>query len=583
MFTYFSEQWFEHLAPLPSTHEEEEFSQRIHPSRWCISYQQLLDVDRLARETFGNHDDYSRATMRDICNKIITPRCKASGKSYALILNPQGLAIDCFLTHSWDGQFQSFVQSIQQVFQTTVTKPNIWICAFAINQAATLEVESVVGSADDALETTPFVQALQQAKTFCVVRNSNTDLYSRIWCVCELMYAKQLRLFPNHTHVTGPDVFAKIKSSCLDADATKAEDKKRILQVLLDSHDREEIDSIVQIFRTHDTPTTFPELTRHSHLKTILHPLKDLDEDLMAEHLERFHAGTREWAIKGFDDWFAAGGNHRVFVLMAQAGTGKTGIVCKIIHDRRDQILAHHFCRHDDSRRRDPKQMLLSLAYQIACKIPEYCLQLEEVISSQDLSRADLLKEFNIIGLFDAFLAAPLARVSSSGDFQRRVIFIDALDECDEMGKNEMLLCIQRHFPKLPSWVSIYITTRPEIPILDKLKKFSPYFIEPDEEQNRSDLKIFFRSLVEEVGSKEIIHDKHTRELAVQSLLDKTGGLFIYATHLASMARSDYGSDVTLHDLESLPSGLEEFYEAQFERILTSPQVLSGKSSNILH
>jgi hypothetical protein len=221
MFVGLLENWFECVAPFPPNEKL-----LVHPERWCLSYEQLLDVDRQAREKFGSHD-YPNATMRDICDKIIVPRCQESGTSYALSLNPEGLAIDCFVTHSWDGQFCSFVQSICQVFQTTVKKPNLWICSFALNQVA---VESQVGSQEDSLDETPFVQALKQAKSFCVVRNSNTDLYSRIWyvdilgesinsifapthplllfnifnrCVCELMFANQVGLFPKNTHVTG--------------------------------------------------------------------------------------------------------------------------------------------------------------------------------------------------------------------------------------------------------------------------------------------------------------------------------------------------------------------------------------------
>lgn len=172
MFTGFAVKWFESLAPLPQNEKL-----LVHPERWCLSFEQLLDVDRLAREEFGS-DSYSTATMRDICDRIILPLCRSSGTSYALSVNPEGLPIDCFVTHSWDGQFSSFVQSIRQVFQTQVQKPNLWICSFALNQE---RASDQVGSGEDSLDDSPFVRALKHAKSFCVVRNSNTDLYSRIW------------------------------------------------------------------------------------------------------------------------------------------------------------------------------------------------------------------------------------------------------------------------------------------------------------------------------------------------------------------------------------------------------------------
>lgn len=135
-----------------------------------------------------------------------------------------------------------------------MTKPNLWICAFALNQCNWHTVEAQVGSGDSPLANSPFVKALEQALTFVVVRNSVTDLYSRLWCVCELIYAKKLHLVPNKTHVTGPDVFSHLRMSCLDADCTNATDKERILEVLLKEHNAEEIDQIVQVFRTQEAP-----------------------------------------------------------------------------------------------------------------------------------------------------------------------------------------------------------------------------------------------------------------------------------------------------------------------------------------
>ena len=150
-----------------------------NPSLWCISYQQLLDVEDLARGIFGDEMYWNTVTMRDICDKIILPRCQKTKTSYALSLNPGGLSGIgdegfSFVTHSWDGQFASFVQSIKIVFQTTIQKPNLWICAFALHQIA-------LGKQlhRHTLEDFPFVKALQDATSFCVVRNSSVDLY--IW------------------------------------------------------------------------------------------------------------------------------------------------------------------------------------------------------------------------------------------------------------------------------------------------------------------------------------------------------------------------------------------------------------------
>ena len=97
------------------------------PGRWSISYQQLLDIDALAKDKFGSRD-YPKKTMRDVCSDNIVPRCRGTGAAYALSLNqPDGLPVDAFITHSWDEPFGSFVASIKAVFQTFTKKPNLWV------------------------------------------------------------------------------------------------------------------------------------------------------------------------------------------------------------------------------------------------------------------------------------------------------------------------------------------------------------------------------------------------------------------------------------------------------------------------
>ena len=234
-------------------------SMSIPPSHWCISYDQLIDID-LSIKMFYGPENYSTKTMRNICEDIIKPVCTRS-PSYALYLNPNGLPIGAFVSHCWDGHFSDFVQSIRNAFQTSVEKPNLWICAFALFQAQGLMTDSSsltaqqIGSGDQPLEASPFVQAMKEASMFCVVRNSRKDIFTRIWCVCELMYAKKGGLFPGKTYVTGPNTFATDANTTVhDAEATNLEDKDRIMRVLLNHFDRAEIDSLIQQLRIQDTP-----------------------------------------------------------------------------------------------------------------------------------------------------------------------------------------------------------------------------------------------------------------------------------------------------------------------------------------
>jgi hypothetical protein len=115
-------------------------------------------------------------------------------------------------------------------------------------------VQAQIGTHDPCIENSPFVVALQSAQKFVVVRNCKSDLFSRIWCVCELIFASKFGFVPDKTFVTGPDCFSDLQTSCIDAQATSIHDKAKILRVLLDEHDYEEIDLFVNLFRRQDSP-----------------------------------------------------------------------------------------------------------------------------------------------------------------------------------------------------------------------------------------------------------------------------------------------------------------------------------------
>jgi len=218
------------------------------PSMRAISYQQLLEVKDLVVSMFI--DDFESKTMRDINEKIIIPVCRKTKKSYALSTNIDGLKIDAFVSHSWDEPFVAFVNSIEQALHHKPRKPNLWICAFALMQGNFEEIKAQLGPSDTSLDQSPFVKALKSATTYLVVRNCKTDLFDRIWCICEFMYARQFDFIPHYTIVAGPNTFAGTNNSCVDARSTDPDDKAKILKELLNNHSFVEIDEYIKELRS---------------------------------------------------------------------------------------------------------------------------------------------------------------------------------------------------------------------------------------------------------------------------------------------------------------------------------------------
>ena len=165
----------------------------------------------------------------------------------------------------------SFLKSLRHVFHTTMHKPNLWICATGLFQGDTTAIEQQIGTqSGDSLADSPFVRALSKASMYVVVRNSTCDLYSRIWCVAELLHSKQMGLIPDRAFVTGPDNFSGLITSCLDAQAFNPIDRDRILRILLNEHNREEIDDFVHQFRSYEAPRPNPGFLAGVPLKALL-------------------------------------------------------------------------------------------------------------------------------------------------------------------------------------------------------------------------------------------------------------------------------------------------------------------------
>jgi len=240
------------------------------PEMRSITYEQLFQVEIDAKKKFGPQS-YEVMTMHDINEKIIKPQCKVTGKPYALSLNaPHGIPMEVFCTHCWGENFHEFLRSIHQAYEHCVKKPNLWLCSFALFQGSPDEVRNQISGGDlpDAaarkssssnsnLDNTPFVEALRHATEFLVVRSSSVNLYSRVWCVCELIFAIEFKLVPGKTKITGPDNFHDNDSiSVKDTDSYSQTDKERILKHLFKRYGNyDEIDKIIAQFQAHEVST----------------------------------------------------------------------------------------------------------------------------------------------------------------------------------------------------------------------------------------------------------------------------------------------------------------------------------------
>ena len=276
-------------------------------------------------------------------------------------------------------------------------------------------------------------------------------------------------------------------------------------------------------------------------------------------HANKFQEGTREWIFKSIEDWLDDRASpHRVMVISGNPGMGKT-VISAVVSQRMQRVgrlSGSHFCQHNNSRYRDPRLMLQSLACHLCQAMPSYKDTLVEQLSR------NLGKDLNNMGveeLFALLFKEPLSTVQDPG--RNTLLVIDGLDESEYQGRNELLHVISNHFSMLPVWIRILITTRPERSIIEALRHLEPIELEQKQEENLNDIQTLFENqLSNKIG-------KEHKDVLLKELVKKSEGLFIYAYFIVDFIQKNV-SILTPDQLESvLPSGISSVYLSYFKRL----------------
>ena len=276
---------------------------------------------------------------------------------------------------------------------------------------------------------------------------------------------------------------------------------------------------------------------------------------------ERYLKGTRESIFVKVDSWLNDRNSaNRVMVISGNAGMGKSVIaaeMCKRMQEA-GRLSGSHFCHHDKARHRNPKIILQSLATHLSSCLPEYRKHLVA-----ELSRNLVLdiNDMEVADLFELLFEIPLSQLEEPG-FNFLVV-MDALDESEYQGRNNLVDVIAKYFNKLPLWIRFLVTTRPEINIVEKLKSLEPLLLEPNDEENLKDIRIYFERQL-----SDILHAEN-HDLILEELVEKSEGVILCAQFLVDFIKKNF-SILTLEQLDStLPSGISSVYQSYFKRLET--------------
>ena len=257
---------------------------------------------------------------------------------------------------------------------------------------------------------------------------------------------------------------------------------------------------------------------------------------------KKFQEGTRKWVFDDVKKWLDDE-NSRVMILTGGPGVGKSVLSAKIcqLFAESNQLAACHFCDFRLSDYRGPYKILQSLASQMCDNVDGFHDKLTETLSREH-SRDSLSDTFRVL------LNDPLHALDRA---EPMLIVVDALDESQIATRSEFLELLSEEFPRLPKWIKIFITSRPELQVKKKLEHVNQLEILPDYKQNKQDLKHFIESQLVSVPK-------------VESLVDKCQGSFLYAYYLVIEVEK-LGIEPNLQ--RYVPKGISGFYEKQFGRL----------------
>ena len=278
---------------------------------------------------------------------------------------------------------------------------------------------------------------------------------------------------------------------------------------------------------------------------------------------ENFLPGTRQWLFDQLNTWFTnKDSNSRVMILTAGPGVGKSVFAAEVCKKYAEQLAACHFCQYNRTDYCNPRMIIESLASIMCDNVPGFEVKLNDLLKRRH-SRETLSDAFRV------FINDPLHALE---DREPMLLVIDALDESEVGGKSEFLELISDEFPKLPPWIKILITTRPALPVQEKLKHFNPVQISPDDERNTEDLFKYLEKLLSPICDDNRL---------LQSLAVECRGSFLYAYHV-QMELNRTTKQLTKENISKLyPEGICDVYKKQIERLRNQLKTLSSLEVNL--
>lgn len=297
-------------------------------------------------------------------------------------------------------------------------------------------------------------------------------------------------------------------------------------------------------------------------INTLFDVLKPLN--FVAEIAHKSHGFVgREWLIERLLK--KSNSNKRVLVIQAPAGFGKSAFLANFAHQR-DDVIGMHFCKWNDVVTQNAEKLVVTMAFQLASRVPSYRTLLINVLEKK--FKNEPIQNWPAVSLFRELvlnLVAEPVDIDGKGRAHQYYL-IDGLDETlSHGGSRDIVNLISNEFYKLPSWISVVVTTRPDLRIEGLLPP--SVVVEFEHQQVFDDAAKFFKNA--------LISKEHDPVILAKSV----GGNMLIASQLATQM-NDSESDEEL-EVSNL-SSLEPVYAGFVRRNFSSFTASSSMTRSIL-
>ena len=276
----------------------------------------------------------------------------------------------------------------------------------------------------------------------------------------------------------------------------------------------------------------------------------------------RHDEDTRQWLFKDFDKWFSDPGDSRAYVLLGDAGIGKSVIAGALTQRARNKghLGAAYFCRHNDGTRNNPRYLVGTIARQLC----DCNSEISTLVGGEDGVKIMLAdSKLGVKELFTKLLEEPLGKCAPCQ--RRKLVIIDALDETEYESREDFLYVIKKALPRLPQWLLFFITSRPEDSVQSRLEKYKPCIriCAGDSEergfyqQHEQDIQRF---LLKKIDFSYVPY-------SVDEVTKKCNGLFLHAFYIAEVLKDSIKSHRMNQQSDLFPGDIDEFFQENFQRV----------------